>query len=319
MEPYFVRRIQEAEGWDIIDADFPSRPDSQLMYGEASKLAAATYVARRLKELKAQGYAHIFVGGQSVGGWTALVLSTQRGLPLDGTILLVPACCAWGPGNDAVPSHPEFANNKLYFDQLIQRVLYPTVAVFFDQDSFEPADRGAGAAATLTQHGLPNLVIDHPPGFQGHGAGWLPVFDFGYRECIVGFLRAPRTTQCKPLAIAAKDFRTMFTSAQLGDWKASKPSAADLIGKEFAVYPTGYLYKIVSESQTELKDYDFGDGLLTSSFRDGTYCVRGRIRYQLPVSTDEVCTTLVRWSSRELLALDEKSGTVLQWWVQKDK
>jgi pimeloyl-ACP methyl ester carboxylesterase len=276
-------------------------------------------VARRLKELKAQGYARIFVGGQSVGGWTALVLSTQRGLPLDGTILLVPACCAWGPGNDAVPNNPEFANNKLYFDQLIQRVLYPTVAVFFDQDSFEPGDRGANAAATLTQHGVPGLIIDHPPGFSGHGAGWLPVFDYGYRDCIVAFLRAPRATQCKPLAIAAKDFRTMFTSAQLGDWKAKKLSAEDVIGKEFAVYPTGYLYKIVSESQTEMKDYEFGDGLVTSSFRDGTYCVRGRIEYQLPVSTDEVCTTLVRWSSREVLALDEKSGTVLQWWVEQAK
>lgn len=317
MEHYFVRRIQEAEGWDIIDADFPFKLDSQLMYGEASKLAAATYVARRIKELKAQGYERIVVGGQSVGAWTSLVLSTQPGLPLDGTILLVPACCAWRAGNDADPKHPEFANNKLYFDQLIERVRYPTVAVFFDQDSFEPGDRGASAAATLKQHGIPNLIIDHPPGFEGHGAAWLPVFDYGYRPCIVAFLRAPRTARCQPPSFVAKDFRTMFTAAQLGDWKAKTLSAAEVIGKEFAIYPTGYIYKIVSESQTEMKDYDFGDGLVTSSFRDGRYCVRGRIEYQLPASTGEVCMRLVRWSSREVLALDETSGTVSQWWVEQ--
>jgi hypothetical protein len=192
------------------------------------------------------------------------------------------------------------------------------VAIFFDQDSYEPADRGTSAAATLSRHGVANLVIDHPAGFQGHGAGWLPAFDFVYRECIVTFLLAPKTSQCKPPPLA-KDFRMMFTAAQLGDWKAKVLSASGVINKEFAVYPTGYIYKIVSESRTQMKDYDFGDRLVASSFHDGRYCVRGRVKYQLPLSTDEVCTVLIDWSTREVLALNEASGTVSQWWVEQNR
>jgi len=132
---YFVSQIQKSQGWDVIDADFPFSLDTPpLMYFEAGNFAAAAYVARRIKELKAQGYERIIVGGQSWGGWTALVLSTQRGLPLDGVLMIVPAT------SGGADNH-EHANNKLYFDQLVQRDLYPTVAVFFAQDVFEPPKR----------------------------------------------------------------------------------------------------------------------------------------------------------------------------------
>ena len=57
-------------------------------------------------------------------------------------------------------------------------------------------------------------------------------------DCIVVFLQAPKTTQCNPPPLA-RDFRLMFTAAQLGDWKARTLSAAEVIGKGFAVYPTG--------------------------------------------------------------------------------
>ena len=66
-----------------------------------------------------------------------------------------------------------------------------------------------------------------------------------------------------------------------------------------------------------MKDYDFGEGMLSSAFRDGAYCVRGRVKYQLPASTDKVCTVLVKWSDREVLALDTTNGTVAQWWVKR--
>jgi len=45
------------------------------------------------------------------------------GLPLDGVVLVVPACCGWrftGADHD----NANYANNKLVFDQMIERVRY---------------------------------------------------------------------------------------------------------------------------------------------------------------------------------------------------
>ena len=200
-----VDGIQRATGWDVIDADFPHQIDTQLMYGEADKIAAASYVERRLKELKAKGYQRIIVGGQSIGGWTALVVSTHPHQALDATLLVVPACCAWSYGGGADPANAEFANNKIYFDQLVARVRYPTAAIFFE-DEFEPGDRGANASKMLTDHHVANLIIDHPSGFAGHGSAWLPVFDYEFRNCIVAFLQAPRTAQCREHALLREGF-----------------------------------------------------------------------------------------------------------------
>jgi hypothetical protein len=65
--PYFVGQIQKSEGWDVIDADYPRGLNSQVMRYEASNFGAAAYVARRIKELKAQGYDRIIVGGTIMG------------------------------------------------------------------------------------------------------------------------------------------------------------------------------------------------------------------------------------------------------------
>ena len=94
------------------------------------------------------------------------------------------------------------------------------------------------------------------------------------------------------------------------------PTLPDVTGKQFAVYPTGDLRKVVSDDKTEVDGYGIGDSILTSAFRDGLYCVRGRVKYNQPESTEEVCSKLVEWSSDAILALDPQSGKVLQWWVE---
>jgi hypothetical protein len=243
------------------------------------------------------------------------VLSTQPNLPLDGVILEVPAF-AWG-FDGANPVDKDFTLNKLYFDQLIQRVVYPTVAIFFQGDEFEPADRGAGAIEALTQHGIANLIIDHPPGFTGHGAAWFPLFDYEYRDCIVAFLQAPKTTQCARRPISGNDFRTELTAAQLGDWHARTATMPDLIGRNFVVYPDGQLLTIMSADKTRVQSYALGQTIETSSFDDGIYCIHPSVKYLQPGGTDESCATLVKWSDREMLALDRQSGSVVQWWVEQ--
>jgi hypothetical protein len=237
--------------------------------------------------------------------------------PLDGVVLVVPACCGWR-STGAARDDPNYANNKIFFDQIIERVRYPTVSVFFLGDEYEPADRGAAATATLTTHGVPNLIIDHPPGFSGHGSAWFPAFDYEYGACIADFLEAPQTSQCpqRPIPLRDDDWRAILVRAQLACRQTKTAALPDLSGKQFAVYPDGDLRKVVSADKTEVKGYGIGESLLTSAFRGDLYCVRARVKYNQPETTDEVCSRLVEWSDHELLAVDPQTGNVLQWWIE---
>jgi pimeloyl-ACP methyl ester carboxylesterase len=315
---YFVSEIQNSRGWDVIDGNYPRSGVAEIRRSGGANFGAAVFVARRLKELKSQGYQRIYVGGQSWGGWNSLDLATMPGLPLDGVVLVVPACCGWRPTGAARDDHG-YPNNKIFFDQMIERVRYPTVGVFFLGDEYEPADRGVGAAAVLTKHGVPNLIIDHPPGFAGHGSAWFPPFDYEYGACIANFLEKPRTGRCPPppIAVQAHDFRAVLLETQLAGRQEKTATLPDVQGKQFAVYPEGVLRTVVSPGQTQVKGYGIGESLLVSAFRGNLYCFRARVKYNQPETTDEVCSQLVEWSDHELLALDPQNGKVLQWWVEQ--
>jgi tetratricopeptide (TPR) repeat protein len=313
---YFVSELQQSRGWDVIDGNYPRRGVTEIRRLGAANFGTAVYLARRLKELKAQGYQRIYVGGQSWGGWTSLLLASMPGLPVDGVVLVVPACCGWR-ATGADHDDPNYANNKALFDQMIERVHYPTVGVFFLGDEYEPADRGVGAAATLTRHGVANLIIDHPPGFSGHGSAWFPAFDYLYGACIADFLESAHTGQCPPRRIAPDvgDFRAIVDARQLTKRQLSAATLADLKGRQFAVYPQGEVRQITAADQTDVKGYGIGESLLNSTFRGDSYCVRARVKYSQPENTDEVCERLMKWSGDELVALDPKTGQALQWWV----
>jgi len=314
---YFVTKIQETRGWDVIDGAYPRSGVAVIRRFGGSNWGAAEFVARRLKELKAQGYERIFVGGQSWGGWNSLLLDTMRDLPLDGVVLVVPSCCGWR-ATGANSDDPNFSNNKFYFDEIIKNARYPTIGLFFLGDEYEPADRGKAAADVLTKLGVPNLMIDHPPGFEGHGSGWFPPFDYQYRPCMVAFLVHPVTTQCAPRPIAkiAPDFRAIVTADQLGQRKKTLAHLADLLGRHFNVFPDGDLRTILSADKTDVDAFGMGDSTYASSFKGDDYCVRARVKYAQPQTTDEICLNLVKWSSAEYLAIDKATGDVAQWWVE---
>ncbi len=313
---YFVSELQQSRGWDIIDGNYGRYGVSEIRRFGAANFGAAVSLARRLKELKAQGYQRIYVGGQSWGGWTSLLLATMPGLPLDGVVMVVPACCGWrftGADHD----NANYANNKLVFDQTVERIRYPTVGVFFLGDEYEPADRGIGAAAALTRRGIPNLMINHPPGFSGHGSAWFPAFDYLYGACIADFLDSPRTGQCpsRRISLDVDEFRGIVDARQLTKRHLSVATLEDLKGRQFAVYPQGELRSVISSTQTDVKGYGIGDSRQNSAFRAGSYCVRGRVKFNQPETTDEICERLMKWSDDELIGLDAKDGRVLQWWV----
>lgn len=313
---YFVSEIQNTRGWDVIDGNYPRTGVNEIRRAGGSNFGSAVFLARRLKELKAQGYQRIYVGGQSWGGWTSLDLATMPGLPLDGVVLVVPACGGWrstGPNRD----DPSYENNKIFFDQLIARARYPTAAVFFLGDEYEPGERGAGAAEVLTRRGVANLIIDHPPGFSGHGSAWFPAFDYLYGDCIANFLESPRTGQCpqRRIPLDVGDFRGIVSEQQLNNRHLSAPTLAELKDRQFAVYPQGELRNIASADQTKVKGYGIGDSLQSSSFRGNSYCWRAPVKYNQPETTDETCERLIKWSADEILGLDPKTGQVLQWWI----
>jgi tetratricopeptide (TPR) repeat protein/pimeloyl-ACP methyl ester carboxylesterase len=313
---YFVSELQQSRGWDVIDGNYPRSGVTEIRRLGAANFGVAVFLSRRLKELKAQGYQRIYVGGQSWGGWSSLLLATIPGLPVDGVVLVVPACCGWR-STGADHDDPNYWNNKLLFDQMIERVRYPTVGVFFLGDEYEPADRGAGAALALTQRGVANLMIDHPPGFSGHGSAWFPAFDYLYGGCIADFLESPRSGQCpqRRIAMEVGDFRGIVDARQLARRHLNAATLTDLKGRQFAVYPQGEVRRIISAEQTDVKGYGIGASLENSTFRAGSYCVRAQVKYSQPENTDEVCERLMKWSDDELVGLDPSNGHVLQWWV----
>jgi tetratricopeptide (TPR) repeat protein/pimeloyl-ACP methyl ester carboxylesterase len=317
--PYFVEQIRKVEGWDVIDADFPLRIDTQYMVRDtASTFAAAAHVARRIKELKAKGYQRIFVAGQMMGGWAALALSTEEKLPLDGILMIAPACCSPRTSEETGDPSPDFQNNNLYYEQLIKHDRYPTVAVFFANDAFDPGGRGEATTKALGENKLASLVIDKPQGFSGEGAVWLPVFDYSYRQCITAFLKAPSTTQCPPRKIASADFRTTFFAKQITDLKSRIVDPASLVGKEFAAYPSGEILTIASADSTILKSAEAGERTVPSAFRDGKFCVRQKVRFRRPINTDEHCYIIVKWSDRELFLMNPQASRVIHWAVAND-
>ena len=313
---YFLAHLSRAENMDVIDADYPDAlpQGAQMMRYEAANYGAAAYLARRVRELKRQGYDRIYVGGQSWGGWTSFVLSLDAGLPLDGTILIVPACCMRASPGD--PDASEVENNTLIFNQLIGQVRYPTVGLFFTDDYGETGDRGENAKRVLAQHGIPYLIINHPPGFSGHGAAWYPAYDAVYGACIDAFLKAPKTLTCTGRSLYTNDLRTVFTAARFKpDWRKATLGLGAVQGRAFTVYPEGETLKVMDAKTTQVTSYGHGAEALASEFKGGDYCWRERPEYLQTASTDEQCLALVRWSKNAVLGLDRKTGSVRQWWV----
>jgi hypothetical protein len=143
------------------------------------------------------------------------------------------------------------------------------------------------------------------------------VFDYLYGGCIADFLESPRTGQCpqRRIAMDVGDFRGIVDARQLTKRHLNAATLADLMGREFAVYPQGEVRKIVSADQTDVRGFGIGESLESSTFRADSYCIRARVKYSQPENTDEVCERLMKWPDDELVGIDPKSGQVAQWWV----
>lgn len=311
MVPYFLRSLS-LTGWDVLAAKIPEGPRSER--ASEAVPGGVAFLKRRVRELKAQGYKRVVLGGHSWGAWLSLAAAQEADLGADMLLLNSPS--TYGP--DVIPGGPRrgmpnplHIRNWTEFGPLIDGVKVPLVLMLFADDPFEPAaaDRGAYARETLKARGIAYMVIDKPAGFTGHSGPWLPVFDFAFGGCIRAFMERPRSAVCRPGRLRDDDFRSVVALRQLGPdrSKRSIASASDLAGKKFAVYTLDDSmrhYEYVSESN-RINMYSLDSRSETYALRQGLHCVGVQ------------CSRLIPWSGNKALEFDVKTGKLRAWWIAR--
>ena len=176
----FVELLRDA-GFDIFRLE---------RRAEGDKIRASTQaLVQAAQDLRARGYGRIVLTGQSAGGWISLgAAATTPGLT---EVIVATAPAAFGRVTDD-PVRAERNRDDLV--RMVGRLERTRVMIFlFDGDEFDPGERGATLAPVFAQRGIPNLVIDRPPGWRGHGVGLSRAFARRFGPCIVAFVTATAT------------------------------------------------------------------------------------------------------------------------------
>lgn len=151
--PDYLRPTHRA-GWDVILVKRPLVADAYRDEATRSLLTA-------IQEVRAQGYKHLVLAGQSAGAWAAL--DAARKADVDAVIGTSPAAHGSGPTGKRIGTDA--------FADLLKGIRPTRVMLFFfENDPFQTPDRGTVAAKILSERGLPHRIIDQPPGLAGHAA-----------------------------------------------------------------------------------------------------------------------------------------------------
>jgi pimeloyl-ACP methyl ester carboxylesterase len=183
----FTRRFAQA-GFDLVR--FNRDP-----FADATARATA-WLRDSLRVLRARGYTRIVAAGQSRGAWNALALIDTPTLA-DAVIALSPA--AQGSGASMALSGQIDDLRTLVADAPASS-LRLAVAQFAN----DPFDADADARTRLLERLRPRLgallLIDRPPGLEGHSAGMSGAFDARFGETVLKFVlgRAARGAQPPP-------------------------------------------------------------------------------------------------------------------------
>jgi pimeloyl-ACP methyl ester carboxylesterase len=309
LAPYLTKTLGE-EGWDVIVAKYP-QGNVEPRFRYTSVPTAAAFVRERVATLKAQGYKHIILAGQSWGSWVEMAADQQRGLAADALWLVVPNI--YGPKTfDNGEKNRLFGLNYNNFASLLPAMRTPSVLSTFAEDRWEPGGRAQLLRENFERKRVPYLMIDQPAGFTGHFSGWLPIYDFAYGKCIQDFLEKPQTVACMPPRLVSDDFRSVFRLSEIANAEQKTVvSGSTLSGRTFVVFNLAlpnkqyhYLYDYKSASQREIMS-PLALSHEDVSFRNGQQCV------------GSVCSTLIKWSERELLEFDPRSGNLIAWWIER--
>jgi|LNFM01.1.fsa_nt_gb dienelactone hydrolase len=173
--PFYADALRAA-GWDVFK--LTRKWASDRVYDSTEALIAEG------RKLRAQGYKHLVSAGQSFGGWISYNVAGKSDSPFEAIVATAPAA----HGTLATNSNWRLNADNLYG---FARDVKPPVKVlsfFFNKDDYDPGGRGAEVRRLLTARGVPNVIVDYPPGFTGHGAGGSMAFALMYGRCIAAFV-----------------------------------------------------------------------------------------------------------------------------------
>jgi dienelactone hydrolase len=174
------------EGWDVF------RLNRDAISEDEMRLGAGAALAERAADLKSQGYRRIILAGQSAGAWASLV-AAGRSADVDAVFALAPACC----GTPAGSQSPFFLMNRDVLYTRLEQLRHGRVVVFFPRgDPYDLPGRSTEAERILSQDGVHHLVIDHPAGLSGHGAGQSVAFARRYGRCMLAIAETDAMPTC---------------------------------------------------------------------------------------------------------------------------
>jgi hypothetical protein len=300
---YFLLSLSDA-GWDVFNGKYPH--DLAYPGNEGAHERVAEFVRNRVKELKDAGYRRVVLGGQSWGAWVTLVAAQQTDLAADALFLLVPATHGKRTTPEGKPN-PAFKKNRSELVPLVASLSKPVAAIFFANDDFDPGGRGKIVEEHVRSHGLANVVIDNPPGFNGHGAAWSPLFDYVFGQCLQTFLVTLASQHCVRPAPSAGDIRSIVNRNQIESFDARRlVSPGSLLGHSYVVFSEesgtsqiGFMSAQLAERQGSKRKSEE-----SYEFRDDQFCL------------EKHCQTLIRWDAARLIGFDPITGAATSWWIE---
>ena len=202
--PGFVTILNDA-GWDVLR--FDRAPGDDALFTTLPRLTEG------LAAVRAAGYRKIVLGGQSRGGWQAIMAASARPELVDAVIAMAPA--AHGEANRA--------NNLLAGLDDFRRLLAglppgPRLAVaLFDGDDFDPdPERRARMVEELSRdRAAPTLALwpqapgqgaggqPQPQSLRGHGAAYDLRFTLLYGACLLTLVQGPEAAAPRGVRRAA--------------------------------------------------------------------------------------------------------------------
>ena len=173
--PRYLSRLNFPARWDVFR--LKRTWSSDRVYDSTRDLATA------IEEVRRKGYERVVLAGQSYGAWIS-INAARSADDIHGVIGLAPA--AHGSWKSNLSGYDKNASQLF---SMLSRI-HPTrvFLAFFKDDKFDPGGRGERSGQILTERGIPNVILDEPEGFCGHGAGNGWAFDQWYGSCLEGFL-----------------------------------------------------------------------------------------------------------------------------------
>lgn len=300
-----VYEMNRRFGWDVIEAKFPNRADYEM----SSIPQSSKYVMARLTQLRAEGYKHIVLAGQSWGAWVSVDVAAKPGVekPMDSLLLIAPANYGMAEYNGQPNEY--FILNKSEYIQNIRAISVPTVAVFFRNDEFDPGGRGPITQDTYSRNGVPLLLIDGPAEFDGHGAAWQPRFAAYYGSCIDRFIHKHAASTCGAADKPTHLVTSLVTSEAdlLAPGSGAKPVALDqLVGTTLiATTPNGFV------SVREIYPHEERIATMDDVYRS-PISKKGNL-----TCFDKICRKLYRLADGGFVSVDQQ-GQVSAWLIPVD-